>query len=584
MDRADEATGIIDLTTLGYVHTLIDNSVKEYYEFNEQALTIFQQQWDCHNSDTNKFAYRSKKELEKEGCDIVSPQLCLYPDPTIKIPKELEEVFQKQCYNLTQSNTTGPISETNGVWNRLITTYSDRFELKLQIWAFDLTDHGAIRYNWDFLGLFEILGYEGSIGFSFEGVASLVNPQSIWHGFIYFMNRFLYDFLLLICNVCSLALSFKAVIAANSLMNRVNKRRDLLVKYDFIKDYEYQFSVSEKSEFFNMWFIVNILANVISAIGACMDLLIIIGVPVNRLFVAQIIGLAALLGSFNLTRYLEFSSSYYIMIASLRIGLPIVMKFLLSIFPIYLGFCALGTLYFGPTSPRWFGDFAQTSVTLFSFSNGDQMLDIYREIYAGSPLFSRLFLTAYGALLIYAVLNIFVVIMEDAYHSAKLDLEKNSRKRDYYMKYLPFLTDEINEYDTKYKELSESSKEMLENTISNDISISKQSINADPNVIQNNIQSLVNSLKNKKQAQKLNDMIEQSQSLRSDLYGGAEMTQYIDQVLSQFENKLENISFELLTDIRATTPNPSQNRQIIIPTDANNTINDHNEDNESNLE
>lgn len=60
-----------------------------------------------------------------------------------------------------------------------------------------------------------------------------------------------------------------------------------------------------------------------------------------------------------------------------------------------------------------------TAVTLFSLINGDGVHATFEELYSEHKFISRLYLYSFISLFIYAVLNIFIVIIEDAFSSCK---------------------------------------------------------------------------------------------------------------------------------------------------------------------
>lgn len=68
-----------------------------------------------------------------------------------------------------------------------------------------------------------------------------------------------------------------------------------------------------------------------------------------------------------------------------------------------------------------FSTFDRTCVTLFALLNGDSILTIFDDLAAKYPypLLTRVYLFVFVVLFITAILNTFIFIIEDAYHSAK---------------------------------------------------------------------------------------------------------------------------------------------------------------------
>jgi len=56
---------------------------------------------------------------------------------------------------------------------------------------------------------------------------------------------------------------------------------------------------------------------------------------------------------------------------------------------------------------------------LFSLLNGDAIQDNFEQLHPSYPVVSRIYLYTFISLFIYAVLNIFIAIVEDAFFAAK---------------------------------------------------------------------------------------------------------------------------------------------------------------------
>ena len=126
---------------------------------------------------------------------------------------------------------------------------------------------------------------------------------------------------------------------------------------------------------------------------------------------------------------------FYLLMITIQKGTPKASRFILSCLPIYLGYAMLGCHVFGSYCSR-FSSLDASSVTLFSVSNGDVVHDVFDDIFPSSgrfyQVFSRIYLYSFILLFIYAVLNIFLAIMEDTYFQVKralvLDLQVGLRK------------------------------------------------------------------------------------------------------------------------------------------------------------
>ena len=120
--------------------------------------------------------------------------------------------------------------------------------------------------------------------------------------------------------------------------------------------------------------------------------------------------------------HLEHQPRFYLLIKTLKRGTPRAFKFVVGSFPILMGYALLGTVLFGGYSDK-FATLDGSFVTLFALMNGDIIDDTFQSIFFESnvvlQVVSRVYLYTYIALFIYAILNILLAIMEDAYFQVK---------------------------------------------------------------------------------------------------------------------------------------------------------------------
>ncbi|KAJ9460053.1 hypothetical protein DIPPA_26591 [Diplonema papillatum] len=127
----------------------------------------------------------------------------------------------------------------------------------------------------------------------------------------------------------------------------------------------------------------------------------------------------------------------YLLINSLKRGMPLAMRFIVGCLPLYFGYVCFGTIVFGRYTHR-FVTFDAGCVTLFSVLNGDVMHDIFEDIYpeqgGGLKFLSRIYMYSFIILFIYAILNTFLAIMEDTYFQIKqalvADLQEDMREAE----------------------------------------------------------------------------------------------------------------------------------------------------------
>ena len=136
-----------------------------------------------------------------------------------------------------------------------------------------------------------------------------------------------------------------------------------------------------------------------------------------------LLGISVALTWFNAMRLFEYSPRYYLLVHSLSHGLPSVARFTLGCIPIFMAYVGAATVFFGRTS-RSFGSIGETTTTLFSLLNGDTMLDTFDSIGPADQWRSalgRLFLGSFIMLFTYAVLNVFISIISQAWEEVHFE-------------------------------------------------------------------------------------------------------------------------------------------------------------------
>jgi len=174
----------------------------------------------------------------------------------------------------------------------------------------------------------------------------------------------------------------------------------------------------EKLSFFNLWFCITIVGNLIQFIATITCFLP--GGSVTGRLVC--LGVACFFAWLNLLRYLEYFSTYYLLIRTLQMGVPRVGEFLVGVVPVFFGFAVMGVCLFWPTDN--FSTLTQASMSLFAVLNGDMIHDTFANLGDISPIFSQIYLYSFLCLFIYVVLNVFISIIEDSFFSEKIrDME-----------------------------------------------------------------------------------------------------------------------------------------------------------------
>jgi len=118
--------------------------------------------------------------------------------------------------------------------------------------------------------------------------------------------------------------------------------------------------------------------------------------------------------------HLESQPAHRYLGETLRRALPIAGNFALGSLPLFLGYCMFATVFFGHIS-AFFADLSTSAVTLFGILNGDIVLDVLSDLHASDShlinLLAVVFFYSFIPLMIYGMLNLFLVITEEAYRA-----------------------------------------------------------------------------------------------------------------------------------------------------------------------
>lgn len=173
-----------------------------------------------------------------------------------------------------------------------------------------------------------------------------------------------------------------------------------------------------KLDFFSSWNAMECLGEIFLIIGCAIGFALDHGLPVSdqaRLF----IGAGSMILCINFIKYLEYWKKFSVLVLTLQGSFLRNLRFVVSVFPLYMGFIICGYVMFAPYSP-YFETIDRTAVTLFALINGDDTHAIFRDLWENYPYpkISQTYLFSFDLLFITLVLNVFLYIIEDAYQAA----------------------------------------------------------------------------------------------------------------------------------------------------------------------
>jgi hypothetical protein len=198
-----------------------------------------------------------------------------------------------------------------------------------------------------------------------------------------------------------------------SAIARAARRRKLLAQATTATNAWAALSFKDKYLYiFNLWFVVSLLGNILSIIYSIQF------VSSNNDVYADddyrlVMGSAVALYWFSLAQFLEYFPRFYLLIWTLKTGIPRVMQFFTGIAPFFVGYALLGMILFGDQCIL-FGSFSDTCCTLFSVVNGDSIHDVFQALSFFFPL-GDIYLYVYIFLFMYVVLMSVIAIVEEAF-------------------------------------------------------------------------------------------------------------------------------------------------------------------------
>jgi hypothetical protein len=311
-------------------------------------------------------------------------------------------------YTIDNATDLFPFSDSNANVSDLIHTL-DEMEVVFRVKNFLLGPSGRVCWEWDVTAHYSMAS-RGRMVMDVHTDKGLCELEQTVHWY----NRqhpglvVLYFFIIFFSCMSQL-LQFRAILRSVNVYHQL-KTSD--------RHHFRNLSCRDKLKFFNLWFIFTTIANTCNVIGAGMSVDAILNVNQPGYVRFLFVGLGAMFTWVQVVQYFETTTSYYVLVSTLLRGAPRVARFLVGVFPVFFGYAMFGVSYFSGVSLN-FASVDSACVTLFSLLNGDAIHDTFDEIYPSSPFVSRVYLYTFISLFIYAVLNIFIAIIEDAFFLAK---------------------------------------------------------------------------------------------------------------------------------------------------------------------
>nr|NVI71425.1 transient receptor potential cation channel, mucolipin ortholog [Cucujiformia] len=225
-------------------------------------------------------------------------------------------------------------------------------------------------YQFDITILFDNEDHDGQMVLSLDAEPVRLNckgdVQYVTGNEINSLLRSLLNYLVIFICFLSFGLCVRAIWRAQQLKG--------ITETFFKTNFNKQLSSGDKRKFFNLWYVMIIVNDVLIIFGSAIQEQI-----EKEEFTSDqwnvcsvFLGVGNLLVWFGVLRYLGFFKTYNVVILTLEKAAPQVARFLLCAILIYSGFTFCGWLVLGPYHLK-FKSLSTTSECLFSLINGDDM-------------------------------------------------------------------------------------------------------------------------------------------------------------------------------------------------------------------
>jgi hypothetical protein len=171
----------------------------------------------------------------------------------------------------------------------------------------------------------------------------------------------------------------------------------------------------KKTSIFDYWTIICLTGNIFQIFASAISVF-----DNNNIttMTEVLIGFGCMLAFINIGRYIEYAQNYSTIYITISAALPNVFRYLIGVFPIFLGFIFFGLCLFW-RSER-FTSTSNVMLILFSLAQGDSVFDTFKDLSGISFFLGQIYLYLFCIIFIVVVLNIFIAIIEEAYITTKM--------------------------------------------------------------------------------------------------------------------------------------------------------------------
>lgn len=180
---------------------------------------------------------------------------------------------------------------------------------------------------------------------------------------------------------------------------------------------------SEKMDFIDFWYVTILAGNLMVVLGSCLKLQI----EANSTRLTEgtgcsfLLGIGYLLSSMGTLRYFRLFPNYNILIETLKKSIPKLVRFLICVILLFIGYCFCGWMALAPYHSK-FTTLSNTAESLFAAMNGDGMYEIFTMLYTDLPSvwwFAKIYMYSFFFLFFYLGASLLGSVILDAYETVK---------------------------------------------------------------------------------------------------------------------------------------------------------------------
>eukprot|EP00299_Pterocystis_sp_00344_P000069 c10021_g1_i1.p1 GENE.c10021_g1_i1~~c10021_g1_i1.p1 ORF type:complete len:716 (+),score=156.34 c10021_g1_i1:24-2171(+) len=379
--------------TVDQFYNLVSTSVGRYFWVKDSDGMIVQPQLEVWAFDVDEKDCPFSGKAEITNCKIHSTtSVCTLEDPLGGIPE----------------------NDTRQFFDQLV-----RMKLTFRVKNTAILQDRSLCYIWNIVSTYDFTSRGGRIYLSWTASRRVCSDAQTYWYMSPMESLVLLAGAILLFSFMSLILTFKAISRSVSLYLGTKKR---LYFRDSSESYWDSLSFKDKlivlRKFFDVWHVIVTFGNACNVMSSIAGIMIDLGSLPDSSFYRFMTGMGCMFAWINMIRYLEYNEKSYALILTLKNGTPGVLRFAVGAAPVFVGYALFGVVYFGADT-ELFDTVDNACATLFALLNGDSVLQIFTTLYHTSPFVSRFYLYTFVGLFIFAVFNIFVAIIEEAFRNSK---------------------------------------------------------------------------------------------------------------------------------------------------------------------